>query len=179
MRVAATERSRQLSEEHSAQAAHLVRRAIKVFETDRTAAWRYLNDASTLLVTGSGEACNDSLLTRNAPRRSGLANWQAKRALAYIEANLASRFTSRALAELVNLSEGHFSRAFKRSVGFSPRVYISRRRVERAKLMLASSRQCLADIAVVCGFTDQSHLTRYFRRLVGTSPGAWRRVWRR
>ena len=53
--------------------------------------------------------------------------------------------------------------------------YIAERRVERAKLMMTSTRERLSDIALACGFVDQPHLNRYFRRMVGMSPGLWRR----
>jgi AraC family transcriptional regulator len=74
------------------------------------------------------------------------------------------------------LSKCHFSRAFKQTVGSSPMAYVAVRRVERAKLMMTSTGQRLTDIALACGFADQSHLNRYFRRVVGVSPGLWRRV---
>ena len=165
-----------MSDVHSSQVGHLAQRAITVFETDRTAAGRHLGDAQTALGIGSVEPCNNPQATRNGPRRGGLANWQAERVLAYIEANLGSKIAIRALAELVDLSTSHFARGFKRSVGFSPMGYISTRRVERAKLMMTSTQWCLADVALACGFTDQPHLTRKFRRLVGTTPGVWRRL---
>jgi len=77
---------------------------------------------------------------------------------------------------LVALSTSHFSRAFKQTVGSSPMAYVAVRRIERAKLMMTSTGQRLTDIALACGFADQSHLNRYFRRVVGVSPGLWRRV---
>jgi AraC-like DNA-binding protein len=50
------------------------------------------------------------------------------------------------------------------------------RRIELAKEKLRDGRSSLSDVALACGFTDQSHLTRIFSRLVGITPGAWRRV---
>jgi len=108
-------------------------------------------------------------------RRGGLAHWRAKRALAYIEAHLGTKIGSAEVADCVALSKSHFSRAFKQSVGSSPMAYVSARRVERAKLMMISTRERLSDIALACGFADQSHLNRYFRRIVGITPGVWRR----
>jgi AraC-like DNA-binding protein len=55
-------------------------------------------------------------------------------------------------------------------------AYVAARRVERAKLMMTSTRERLTGIALACGFADQSHLNRHFRRVVGTSPGLWRRT---
>jgi AraC family transcriptional regulator len=164
-----------MREEHSAQLDHLVRRAITFFETDRAVAWRCLNDASTLLGANSVEPSDDLQIKRNALRRGGLANWRAKRALAYIEEHLSSKMEIGEVADCVALSKSHFSRAFKQSLGSSPMAYVSTRRIERAKLLMSSTRERLSDIALACGFADQSHLNRYFRRIVGLSPGVWRR----
>jgi len=160
----------------SAQVGHLVRRALTFLETDRAAAWRCLRDASTLLVAESTESCDESQRTRNDLRPGGLPHWRTKRALEYIEANLGSKIEICDVADCVSLSRAHFSRAFKESLGSSPMVYVSMMRVERAKLMMTSTLDPLSDIALACGFADQSHLTRQFRRVVGISPGVWRRT---
>jgi transcriptional regulator GlxA family with amidase domain len=111
----------------------------------------------------------------NDLRPGGLASWRTKRALAYIEAHLGTKIESAEVADCVALSKSHFSRAFKQSMGSSPMAYVSARRIERAKLMMTSTRERLSDIALACGFADQSHLNRYFRRIVGITPGVWRR----
>jgi AraC family transcriptional regulator len=152
----------------------LVRQAMTFFETDRKAAWRCLSDASSLLAPDVEE------LGGNAPdvdklQPGGLATWQARRTLAYIEANLASKMEIDDLANVVALSRSHFSRAFKRSLGFSPMEYVVVRRVERAKTMISGTRESLAEVALACGFADQAHLNRRFRDIVGISPGRWRR----
>ena len=122
------------------------------------------------------------MIRPNAPpsqdicRPGGLAAWQTHRALDYIERNLGSKMRVREIADCAALSERHFSRAFKRSLGSSPMAYVGAQRVERAKLMVASTRTKLTDIALACGFSDQSHLTKSFRRVVGVSPGVWRRT---
>src|ERR1700722_619969 len=94
------------------------------------------------------------------------SGWLAKRALAYMEDHLGSKIEIGRIAEHVSLSKSHFSRAFKLSMGSSPMVYVSMRRVERAKLMMTSTGQQLAEIALACGFADQSHFNRCFRRLI-------------
>ena len=158
----------------SMQVGHLVRQAMTYFETDRKAAWRCLSDASTLL----GAEVQD--LGVNAPnvdklQPGGLATWQARRTLAYVEANLASKMDIEDLAQVVALSRSHFSRAFKQSFGLSPMEYVGVRRVEQAKAMISSTRERLAEVALACGFADQAHLNRRFRDMVGISPGRWRR----
>jgi AraC family transcriptional regulator len=95
--------------------------------------------------------------------------------VAYIEANLASKIEIGVLANVLALSRSHFSRAFKHSFGLPPMEYVTVRRVERAKAMISSTTEPLAEVAVACGFADQPHLNRRFRDLIGMSPGRWRR----
>jgi AraC family transcriptional regulator len=155
-------------------AGYLVRRAITVLNTNRELAQRCLSDAATLL----GVETLESDLGRHTTQdtfRSGLARWQARRVLTHIDLNLASKLTVAALADLVALSNSHFSRAFRHALGFPPMAYVAARRVERAKQMMTSTVQPLCMIALACGFTDQPHFNRCFRRWAGVSPGAWRR----
>ena len=159
----------------SARVMHLLKQAMTCFETDRKAALRCLSEASILMGAvvedpGAGAAGLYNI------RAGGLANWQASRIRAYIEANLASKLETKELASVVASSRSHFSRAFKQSVGLSPMEYVGVRRVERAKVMIGSTRERLAEVAIACGFADQAHLSRRFRDLTGMSPGQWRRT---
>jgi AraC family transcriptional regulator len=153
---------------------HLVRQAMDSFETDRKTAWRCLSDASNLLGADVADL-GTSAPNAHKLQPGGLATWQARRTIAYIEANLASKMDIDDLANVVALSRSHFSRAFKRSVGLSPMEYVVVRRVERAKTMICGTREPLAEVALACGFADQAHLNRRFRDIVGISPGRWRR----
>lgn len=153
---------------------YLLRRAMEFMESDLHAARRCLRDASTLLEPQSPEAGKTT--PPGGFRSGGLARWQVRRTLAHVEANLASKLETRGLADVVSFSRSHFSRAFKRSLGVPPMAYVLTRRVERAKLMIATTREQLTEIALACGFADQSHLNRSFRRVVGTTPGLWRRA---
>ncbi len=118
---------------------------------------------------------DDRVVVRAPATRGGLAPWQAKRIAAYVEANLASRLRIEELAKVVQLSSSHLFRAFKRSFGVTPLNYIAQRRVRRAQQLMTGSREPLAQIALDCGMCDQAHFTRVFRRVVGSSPRAWRR----
>jgi transcriptional regulator GlxA family with amidase domain len=136
--------------------------------------------ASTLLRRGLEEFGAGAPLRRNLLlRRGGLAVWQIDRALRYVEGNLGSRIAVGDIADLAGLSSSHFSRAFRQSFGYSPIAYVMTRRIERAKRMMTSTRERLSAIALACGFADQPHFNRHFGRLVGMSPGQWRRVSRR
>lgn len=114
------------------------------------------------------------------PREGGLASgglspWQAKKLRKHIEANLNMPLANAELSAMVSLSSSHFGKAFKVSFGDTPHAYITRRRLEAAKTMMLASREPLSQIAYQCGFADQSHLCRLFRRATGASPKAWRR----
>jgi len=105
----------------------------------------------------------------------GLAPWQSERVLAWMEERLDTAFTSAEVAALVGMSAGHFTRAFRVTQGISPRQWILRRRVERAQALLSAPGVSLTEVALACGFSEQSHFTRVFTRMVGVPPGAWRR----
>lgn len=112
-------------------------------------------------------------------RTSALARWQERRAKELLAANLGGNITLAELAKECNLSIRQFTRAFRGSTGKSPHAWLVHLRAERAKELLAGSALELADIALSCGFADQSHFTRAFQRSVGLTPGAWRRQHRR
>jgi AraC-like DNA-binding protein len=107
--------------------------------------------------------------------RGGLAAWQVKRAQETLAANLEGDISLADLANDCGLSASHFSRAFRQSTGLSPHRWLMQRRVDLAKSLLPDRKLSLAEIALSCGFTDQSHFTRVFSAFVGISPGAWRR----
>ena len=108
-------------------------------------------------------------------RRGGLAAWQERRAKDLLAANLDGAVTLTAIAQECRLSLSHFSRAFRESVGVAPHRWLINRRVELAKDLMRNRDSALSEIALRCGFADQSHFTRVFTNRVGVSPGAWRR----
>jgi AraC-like DNA-binding protein len=157
-------------ESPSARVGHLVMRAMQFFESNREVAWCCLRDASTLLGEESEAMGIEVPRLQSILRPGGLAAWQANRALEYIEDNFGSKIAIQEMADCVALSKSHFSRAFRHSLGCSPMAYVVALRVERAKLMMTSTRERLAYIALACGFSDQPHLNKSFRRVVGVSP---------
>ena len=155
--------------------AKLLGTAVRCFQSHRETALRCLKDASVLLQGEFGVAEEVSSV-RAISRRGGLAPWQVKLMIAHVEARLGSRIVVAELAGLVKLSESHFSRAFSVSLGMPPGQYVAARRIVRAKLMMTSTGESLAYIAIACGFSDQAHLSKSFRCRVGITPGAWRRL---
>jgi len=108
--------------------------------------------------------------------RGGLAPWQMRRVIAYIETNIDAKTKTKDLASLVSLSTFHFSRAFKDSFGISPHGYVTRRRLEHAQGLMLATNAALAEIAAGCGLADQAHLNKLFVRFFGETPGSWRRA---
>ena len=143
----------------------------ETLRNDRTKAAECLQRAGAMLEMVEQRAGATSITVRQ-----GLAPWQVRRVLAYIDANLESRIRNRDLAAVARLSEFYFNVAFRNSVGHSPHDYVIRRRVERAQGLMLSTDKALSEIAVECGLADQSHFTRLFRRVVGESPAVWRRA---
>jgi AraC family transcriptional regulator len=107
--------------------------------------------------------------------RGGLAGWQVQRVTKHVDAALESTIRARDCAKIVRLSTSHFSRSFKVSFGETFGNYVTRRRTERAQEMMIMTDQPLCEIALCCGFADQSHFTRVYRHRIGSNPGSWRR----
>ena len=103
-----------------------------------------------------------------------LSPWQLRRAIDFIAANLDGDPTIAQLACECGLSSGYFARAFRRTTGVTPHQWLIRKRIERAQELLLRGRIELAEVAIVCGFVDQSHLSRVFAKFAGMSPGRWR-----
>lgn len=119
----------------------------------------------------------DPEVSLGAPdERGGLRPWQARKVRAHIERHITAPVPVADLCALVQLSETHFSRAFRRTFGTSPHAFVIRRRVELAAQYMLQTEAPLSDIALRCGFTDQPHMCNHFRQATGYTPAAWRRA---
>ncbi len=98
------------------------------------------------------------------------------RVLDYIEANLEADISVTDLAREACFSLFHFVRAFRAAVGRPPHAYLSERRLDRAKQLLAYSGASLSDVALTCRFSGQANFTKAFTRAMGMSPGRYRRA---
>jgi AraC family transcriptional regulator len=78
------------------------------------------------------------------------------------------------LAQLLGMSQSHFSYLFKQSMGISPHQYLLQQRIERAKQLLKQTDRSVMEIALTCGFDSHSHLSKQFRQLTGMTPKAYR-----
>lgn len=112
-----------------------------------------------------------------APRAPGseLAPWQVKRICTHLEANLDRTVSLAELSALLDLSEEHLCRAFKRATGLPPQRWAIRKRIEIARRLLAETDASLTSIAQDVGYAGQSAFGTAFRGAVGLSPGQYRR----
>jgi AraC family transcriptional regulator len=145
-----------------------------------TAAGRMLVETSSLLLAArlAHAHLETGLIRSPTPSRHGLDDGRLRRVLAYIEEHLAEEITVGDLANVACLSVFHFSRAFAATMGVPPHRYVSRRRLESAKAMIATGRASLGEIALDCQFSSQSSFTRAFRRATGMTPAEYRRTLR-
>ena len=131
--------------------------------------------SQVMLALGTYICATNGNLRAPRPCSGGLSTWQTRAAKEMISAHLDGNLPLQRVAELCGLSTSHFAHAFRRTVGVAPHRWLLRRRVERAIDILGGGRDSLSDIALACGFSDQSHFTRVFRRATGHSPGGWKR----
>jgi AraC family transcriptional regulator len=107
-------------------------------------------------------------------RRVFMEPWRARCVQGYVATQLSAKIKLGDLARVAQCSPSKFNRSFKARFGCTPGQYIRRMRIARAQTLMTTYLDPLSQIAAECGFADQSHLTRSFRKLVGESPSKWR-----
>lgn len=91
----------------------------------------------------------------------------------YLDECYAENISIHDLAKKVNLNPYYLTRLFKQVVGLPPHAYQVQRRIQAAKRWIKSGTS-LVEAATLCGFTDQSHLSRHFKKAVGVTPGRYK-----
>jgi AraC family transcriptional regulator len=118
---------------------------------------------------------NQEVVREPALSRGGLAGWQKRAVVGYIEEHLGEQVCLLKLAELARLSLYHFCRAFKQSFGIPAYQYQVQRRMEVAKLLLADRTTSVTDIALSLGYAQTSSFSSAFRKTTGWTPTVYRR----
>jgi AraC family transcriptional regulator len=108
--------------------------------------------------------------------RAKMGRGQLAKAIDFMEANLDRSIDLTAIASAAGSSPSHFARQFRTAVGIAPHRYLMQLRTERAKRLLTETAQPVVEIAFSCGFANQEHLTRLFKRFCGATPAAYRRA---
>jgi len=115
---------------------------------------------------------------RDVPRvmdsKIPLSQGQMKRINDYLQANLHGAFQIADLAASIGLSRTVFFERFVHTMKYTPNQYLQILRIKRARQLLRDRKLSLVDVAFACGYADQSHLSRFFKRFVGVSPGKYR-----
>jgi len=105
---------------------------------------------------------------------SGLPRYKLRRVMAYVDASLGGPISLDDLASVAGVSRFHFHRQFRKTVGVTPREYVLRARIERAKGLLTESDLTVGEVSGAVGFVDQSHFSNNFRRLTAMTPRGFR-----
>jgi AraC family transcriptional regulator len=105
----------------------------------------------------------------SAPR-AGLSTVQLQRVIDFIEAHLDSTLPLHQLASIAGVSSSHLQRGFRSSRGISVHQYVIHRRVEKARVLLMGQSLPATEVAFMAGFSHQSHMSRWMRRLLGVTP---------
>jgi AraC family transcriptional regulator len=132
-------------------------------------------EALSLVLAHEVLRLNNGIAPAPQSARGGLAGWQRKRVAEYVEEYLADDLSLSKLAEVAGLSPFHFARAFKESIGLPPLRYVSSRRIERAKELLAQPALSVTQIGAQLGFADSSSFSASFHKHTGVTPTTYRR----
>jgi AraC family transcriptional regulator len=106
--------------------------------------------------------------------RGGMPRVRLNRVLDYVNQNFARELRLSELAQVAGMSPAYFCELFKQSTGLTAYQYVLRRRIEQAKYYLRDPNMTVAAASTGTGFASQSHFTKVFRRLVGTTPVQFR-----
>lgn len=117
-----------------------------------------------------------SCVVKEKPLAGQLSRTQMSQLTEYIDANLQDGISLSDLAELLNLGVWTFGRQVQRTLGCTAQALIMSHRIEKAKALLAENSLALKQIASTCGFSDQPHMTRCFRKYLGVTPGTYRKA---
>lgn len=144
--------------------------------------------AETESNTPSGRLFTDSLIqtltlhllanystARTAPAANGgLSGFRLRRVKEFIAENLEEDLSLTDIASVAELSQYHFARAFRKTVGMTPQQYVMQQRIERAKQLLSNAELPIVEISLRTGFENQSHFTTLFRKFTKLTPKSWR-----
>ncbi len=111
---------------------------------------------------------------REPSAKDRLTAKEVRQATDFADANMEDPLTLESWAEELRMPVDEFRRRFRQTIGVAPYAWYMERRIERAKVLLAKSPESLAQIALLVGFSSQSHFTEAFRHRVGTPPARWR-----
>ena len=163
-----------LDDEHVLAGNRIVDRIELVGRPDGLTVWNLTNKIP--LVDADGSVVGTAGLTRPLSATSqGIApGSEFAPVLAYMRDHFHSPMTNRQLARLAHMSVRAFERKFLAGFHLTPQNYLRKLRMRMAGRALVYMRRSMADVVLYCGFADQSHFTRVFRRHFGRTPREYR-----
>jgi len=154
---------------------HLAQALVPLMESADSAP-EFLNEHISLALLAHLTALYGNAPQEKNRRKGRLASWQEQRAKEYMLENMSKGVSLEQIAGECRLSRAHFARHFKNTTGTSAYAWLQKMRILKAQELLARHEQSLTQIALECGFTDQSHFSRAFKYVIGTPPGNWQRM---
>jgi AraC family transcriptional regulator len=154
---------------------HLAFACVAALDTPSKSASFYVDQLSWAMAAHLVEALGQGSSVPPVVHDQGLTDRQLKRAEDYMLANLDGDVAVEDLAAAASLSPVYFARQFKLRTGSSPHRHLRSLRIQHAKHLLRHDSMSIAEIALLCGFCHQEHMTRVFRAECGTTPAAFRR----
>ena len=135
--------------------------------------------ASTLHLIGQLFLFLDALIQSSSTRRAAgggpLRDFYIQEAVTYMEQNFQRDLTVEELSDVCKLNRSYFSKLFKETMGCPPQEFLIRMRLSKATELMRTSRASIGDIAQLCGYPNQLHFSRAFKKRYGVSPREWRR----
>lgn len=155
--------------------ANLARALVPALEHPEKASTLFVDQLTAAIGTHVVQQYGERVVSSGLRSRK-LSRAQEKDAKSLILDNLHGNVSIAELAEACRLSRGYFIHAFRETTGMTPYQWLLRERINRARTLLLETDASLSEVAISCGFSDQSHFTRVFTNVVGTTPGLWRRT---
>jgi AraC family transcriptional regulator len=147
---------------------------ITALEDGRSEDTLYIDTMALMMAAHLARKHSTRMVGERPVAGDGLTQRRLRRLLGFIEEHLSDDLTLRRMAVETELSPFYLARVFKSEVGKSPHQYVLERRIARARTLLRDTTIPIADVALATGFSSQSHLSTWFRRLVGVSPASYR-----
>ena len=163
-----------LDDEYVLTGKRIVNRVEMVGQPAGATAWSVTNKIP--LRDADGSIVGTAGLTRSlgADRRGPGPDSGFGPVLAHLRDHYHTTVTNRQLAKLAHLSVRAFERKFRASFHLTPQKYLRKLRMRMASRALVTTRSSMAEVAIGCGFADQSHFAREFRRHFGKTPREYR-----
>lgn len=137
---------------------------------------RFVRETMTLCLIGSLLALGHDAVSVQALARSKLSRAVLRRIETFVDENIESEISLQELADIACLSRYHFLRLFRQSVGVTPGSFVTRRRIERACLLLRETSLPITEVAARCGYGESSYFAASFRKWKGASPREFRQL---